>query len=258
MRTWHKVTVDDVEQAVTALVDGDMAVTYLAVAEALGVSPNRITDNDELRAAVDRVGPVVLARWCAAMRAKLAASRDRLRRKNARVSRANLATDAQVSLEAITRFERETGETFAVSPREEYEKLVGGAIVVLRERGERITTVAVARELGRERSFIEKNPDLKQMVQAARTAKPTVEMGVWTADGGRSTSHDPFVFGVVILNAQPNTVHVKFRISYSLMRILEQPGLRRKFDLVTRPVVQQMASPSIVPLQTRLGGPRSA
>jgi hypothetical protein len=86
----------------------------------------------------------------------------------------------------------------------------------------------------------------------------TIEMGVWTADGGRSTSHDPFVFGVVILNAQPNTVHVKFRISYSLMRILEQPGLRRKFDLVTRPVVQQMASPSIVPLQTRLGGPRSA
>lgn len=175
VRTWHKVTVDDVERAVAALVDGDMAVTYLAVAEALGVSPNRITDNDELRAAVDRVGPVVLARWCAAMRAKLTASRDRLRRKSARLSRANLATDARVSLEAITRFERETGETFAVSPREDYEKLVGGAIVALRERGERITTVAVARELGRERSFIEKNPDLKQMVHAARTAKPTVE-----------------------------------------------------------------------------------
>lgn len=171
----RKITSDDVEEIVAALVTGDMPVTYLAVAEALGASPNRISSNPTLRAVVDRAAPVMLAQWCASMRAKLAESRERLLAKGSRLSRANLSADAAVSLEAIARFERETGETFAVSPSEEYEKLVTGAIAALRAKGERITAVAVARELGRERSFIEKRPDLKRMIEAARDAKPTAE-----------------------------------------------------------------------------------
>ncbi|MFO0648530.1 MAG: TniQ family protein [Polyangiales bacterium] len=175
VHTRRNLTSDDVEEAVAALIESDMAVTYLAVAEVLGVSANRISANAALRAVVDRAAPVVLAQWCAVMRGKLAESRDRLLAKGRRLSRANLADDAMVSLEAIARFERETGETFAVSPSEEHERLVAGAIATLRAKGERITAVAVAKELGRERSFIEKRPDLQRMVRAARDAKPTTE-----------------------------------------------------------------------------------
>lgn len=175
VRTHHKVTPEEVEKVVAALTEGDIPVTYLAVGEALGISAARVANNKVLRAAVDRAAPVVLARWYASMKAKLTESRDRLVARGARLSRANLAVDAKVSLEAIARFEKETGETLAVSPREEYGKLVAGAIAALRQRNARVTTAGVARELGRERSFIEKNPDLKRMVHAARDAKPTVE-----------------------------------------------------------------------------------
>lgn len=171
----RQITADDVEEVVASLIENDQPVTHLAVAEALGVSPSRIGGNAALRAVVDRAGPVLLAQWCATMRATLAASRDRLHARQVRLSRAKLAADAGVSLEAIARFERETGETFAVSPCEEYADLVRSAIVTLREAGERVTTVAVARTLGRERSFIEKRPDLKRLIQAARNAKPTPE-----------------------------------------------------------------------------------
>lgn len=167
-----KITSDDVEEAVDKLFAADVSVTYLAVAEALGVSPNRISGNAALRAVVDDVEPRIRARWVTSMRERLTTSRERLHAKNMRLSRANLAADASVSLEAITRFERETGETLAVSPREEYANDVAKAIAALRERGDRITSTAVARELGRERSFIEKHADLKRMVHAARDAKP--------------------------------------------------------------------------------------
>ncbi len=175
VREVTRVTDGDVESAVAALLASDMPVTYLAVAEALGVSPDRIARNAPLRAAVDHAAPAAVARWCEAMRTKLATSRDRLVAKRQRLSRANLADDAGVSLEAIARFERETGETFAVSPSEEYEKLVAGAVDALRAKGQRVTTAAVARELGRERSFIEKRPELKVRIDAARTAKPSAE-----------------------------------------------------------------------------------
>lgn len=105
----RKICSDDVEEAVASLLGNDMPVTYLAVAEALGVSSNRISGNIALRAAVDRAGPVMLAQWCTSMRSKLAESRGRLLAKGARLSRANLAANAGVSLEAIARFEQETG-----------------------------------------------------------------------------------------------------------------------------------------------------
>lgn len=171
----RQVTSEDVEEVVASLVEGDMPVTYLAVAEALAVSPKFISRSQSLRAVVDRALPVMLERWCASMREQLAASRDRLLRRHGRLSRARLAEDAGVSLEAIARFERETGETFAVSPCETYEEKVKEAIEHLRGAGKRITTTAVCRELGRERSFIEKRPELKQLVAVARDARPTVE-----------------------------------------------------------------------------------
>jgi hypothetical protein len=92
--------------------------------------------------------------------------------------------------------------------------------------------------------------ELRRLV--SELMQTTIEMGVWTQDGGRSTSHDPFVFGVVLVVAATSKVVLKFRISYSLARILENPHLRRKFDQVTRPVVPEMRSPSIVPLQGRI------
>lgn len=196
VRTERRITSDDVEEVVASLIENGMPATYLAVAEALGVSANRISGNVALRAVVDRAGPVILAQWCSSMRTKLSASRGRLGAKKARLSRANLAAEAGVSLEAIERFERETGETLAVSPCEEYEKLVAGAVAALRERGERITTMAVARELGRERSFIEKRPDLKRVIEAARDAKPTVDEVRRACEGLRERDGAVSIVGV--------------------------------------------------------------
>lgn len=169
------VTVEVVEEVVATLVEDDRPVTLLAVAEALSISPDRVGDTAAFRALVERAGVVMLAQWRDKMRARLSASRDRLRVQGVRLSRAKIAADAGVSLEILARYERETGETFAVSPAEEYPEMVRRAVAALQARGERVSTMAVARELGRERSFIEKRRDIKEIVAAARQGRPTVD-----------------------------------------------------------------------------------
>lgn len=164
---------EDVERAVMTLIESDSPVTYLAVAEAIGVSPSRIGSNSIMREIVDRAEPVMRQKWCDAMGEKLRTSQKRLKAAGRRVSRLNLAKDAKVSLEAIARHEKETGETFAISPSSQYAAEVKRAIRSLRERGVRITTTAVARELKRDRNLIEKDPDLKAIVKAAQEGKIT-------------------------------------------------------------------------------------
>lgn len=163
----------EVEAVVVGLVDDDLPVTYLAVAEALGVDAKRIAGNVIYRGIVDRAEPAHRARRSAAVRVRLANAREALLAVGQQVSRANLAKNAGLSLEAIARFEAETGETYAISAASTYVASVQQAIEELRSRGVRVTSVGVAERLGRERTFIEKNEELKQMVQAARDAKPT-------------------------------------------------------------------------------------
>jgi hypothetical protein len=90
-----------------------------------------------------------------------------------RVSRVNLAAALEISMERLAAFEREIGDSFAVSPCEEYPAMVVWAVETLQARGERVSSVAVARLLGRERSLIEKHPELKRIIRDAQRPVPT-------------------------------------------------------------------------------------
>ena len=162
----RRLTAADVETVVERLLTAKQPVHCAAVARLLGVDPHRVTDRPELRAVVENAEKRERGAWVDAMRVRLAQSRDRLTASGARLSRTSLAADAGVSLEVLARWEAETGETFAVSPCETYESLVRGAVEAVRQRGERVSTVVVARELGRERSFIERRPELKAILRA--------------------------------------------------------------------------------------------
>lgn len=162
----RRLTAVDVETVVERLLTAKQPVHCAAVARLLGVDPHRVTDRPELRAVVENAEKRERGAWVDAMRVRLAQSRDRLTASGARLSRTSLAADAGVSLEVLARWEAETGETFAVSPCETYESLVRGAVEAVRQRGERVSTVVVARELGRERSFIERRPELKAILRA--------------------------------------------------------------------------------------------
>lgn len=148
------------------------SVHCAAVAAVLRIDPHAIADRPEFRAVVDQGVEKAAARWRDAMRERLAGARDRLVRRGARLSRAELAAEATVSLEKIARWERETGETFAVSPSETYEGRVRESIAALTERGERVTTVGVCRETGVDRSLIEKRPALKELLHKPANVQP--------------------------------------------------------------------------------------
>ena len=90
-----------------------------------------------------------------------------------RVSRVNLAAALEISMERLAAFEREIGDSFAVSPCEEYPAMVVWAVETLQARGERVASVAVARLPGRERSLLQKHPALKRLIRAAQRPGPT-------------------------------------------------------------------------------------
>jgi hypothetical protein len=79
----------------------------------------------------------------------------------------------EISLEPLADFERKIGDSFAVSPCEQYPAMVAWAVETLQARGERVSSVAVARLLGRERSLIERHPELKRIIRDAQCPVPT-------------------------------------------------------------------------------------
>jgi hypothetical protein len=79
----------------------------------------------------------------------------------------------EISLEPLADFERGIGDSFALSPCEEYPAMVVWAVETLQARGERVSSVAVARLLGRERSLIERHPELKRIIRDAQRPVPT-------------------------------------------------------------------------------------
>lgn len=260
IRRKRKVSAEQVEQAVTTLIESDMPLTYLAVAERLGVSPMSIGGNPAMRAVVDRMAPVALARWCDSMRAKLRDSRERLHVARRRVSRANLAADIGVSLEAIARFERETGETFAVSPRQEYESIVREAITALRAKSEPVTSTAVARQLGRERSFIEKHPDLKLIVQAARDAKPTPDEVRRACLELRSQDEAVTILGVARLLGRGREVIERTKLLRAVVdaeRVVDREAIEAKVRQAAEELAARQVPVTVGSVCHRLGRHRS-
>jgi len=190
------MTADRVAAAIAALQRAERPVHYATVARELGVDPSTFGKTLAWRALVDRAAPPVsplrparrrrrkrrrvgsrLQRhWVSEARKRLVACRDSLRAQGLRVSQQALSRGSGLSLHQIARFQRLSGESLAVLPRDEYATKVAAAVEALRARGARINTVAVTREMGRSRSLIEARPDLKALVREARVPAVTSAM----------------------------------------------------------------------------------
>lgn len=173
VRVFRPVSEPEVRRVVREMLDQGAPIHFAAVAARLQVPPDRLADAREFRAVVEDAARVAREHRREELRAHLESARDDLRRRGVRVSRVNLAAALEISMERLAAFEREIGDSFAVSPCEEYPAMVVWAVETLQARGERVSSVAVARLLGRERSLIEKHPELKRIIRDAQRPVPT-------------------------------------------------------------------------------------
>lgn len=170
-----KLSEADVSAAIERLLAAQAEVNFVTVSDAAGVSEKRIADNDAFRALVEDAQPRVIEQWCGATRKKLTASRERLRARGERVSRAQLASDSGVPIDAITKFERHTGESLCEGPTEQHSPSVRDAVAALEKANKRVTKKAVAAALGMDRSVFDRSPELSAIVEDAQERCPSAE-----------------------------------------------------------------------------------
>lgn len=171
-----QLTAQHVSTAIEALLSSGADVNYVSVSDAVGVGAKRISDNEEFRGLIDAAQPRVLERWCGDVRSRLSASQQSLRARGERVSRAQLAAESGVPIDAIVRFENATGESFVEATSSRYTDRVRDAIASLKKQNKRITKRAVASIVGVDRSLFERHQAIGDEVDLAREQRPTAEV----------------------------------------------------------------------------------